>query len=182
MEERSEEAGDLHSTLSEALTFHAGFEGGLNAAFARGDGRMYFAPSYTEHEQRSVGAASDEVAIAEGQGQGRYGDALHFAVKNTKAVFYNAEHNVAFSAEEWNGTVSFWLSGDPAMDLAPGYTDPIQVTDTAYNDNAIWVDFTDMNPRNFRLGVFGELDSWNPANLPPPHENGTAKLDHRAAV
>ena len=41
------------------------------------------------------------------------------------------------------------------------------MTDTDYNDNAIWVDFTDVNPRNFRLGVFGELDSWNPENLPP---------------
>ena len=150
-----------HAGLAGALTFHAGFDGGLDA----GDGRIYFATSYTELDQRSPGAVSDEVAIA--AGQGRYGDALHFAVKNTKAVFYSAEDNVAFSPEDWSGTVSFWLSVDPAVDLAPGYTDPIQVTDTAYNDNAIWVDFTDVNPRNFRLGVFGELDSWNPGNIPP---------------
>jgi hypothetical protein len=151
--------------LAAALTFHAGFDGSLDAAFASGNGRMYFAPSYTELDQRSPGAVSDDVAIA--AGQGRYGDALHFPVKNTKATFYNAERNVAFSPQDWSGTISFWLSVDPATDLAPGYTDPIQVTDTAYNDNAIWVDFTDVNPRNFRLGVFGELDAWNPEEIPP---------------
>ncbi|HZS49915.1 MAG TPA: LamG-like jellyroll fold domain-containing protein, partial [Bryobacterales bacterium] len=40
--------------------------------------------------------------------------------------------------------------------------------DKAYNDSAIWVDFTkDDKPRHFRLGVFGALQSWNPQNLPP---------------
>src|SRR5262249_18772731 len=43
----------------------------------------------------------------------------------------------------------------------------IQVTDKAYNDSAIWVDFTkDDKPRHFRLGVFGDLMAWNPTNLP----------------
>ena len=42
-----------------------------------------------------------------------------------------------------------------------------QITDKAYNNSAIWVDFTkDERPRHFRLGVFGELKSWNPNNLP----------------
>jgi hypothetical protein len=42
---------------------------------------------------------------------------------------------------------------------------PIQVTDKAYNNSAIWVDFTkDDKPRHFRLGVFGELKAWNPSN------------------
>jgi len=41
------------------------------------------------------------------------------------------------------------------------------VTDKAYNDSAIWVDFTkDDKPRHFRLGVFGDLKKWNPTNLP----------------
>lgn len=160
-----ETAVDPHAELSGALTFHAGFEGGLDATFASGNGRMYFAPSYTELDQRTPAEVSEEVAIA--AGQGRYGDALHFTVKNTKATFYSADRNVAFSPQDWSGTVSFWLSVDPATDLAPGYTDPIQVTDTAYNDNAIWVDFTDVNPRSFRLGVFGELDTWNPQEIPP---------------
>jgi len=35
----------------------------------------------------------------------------------------------------------------------------------AYNDAAVWVDFTNANPRQFRLGVFGDIDSWNPDRL-----------------
>src|SRR2546425_1190803 len=55
----------------------------------------------------------------------------------------------------------------PAQDLEPEFADPIQVTDKAYNDSAIWVDFTrDDKPRHFRLGVFGDLTVWNPTNLP----------------
>jgi hypothetical protein len=57
---------------------------------------------------------------------------------------------------------------DPQKDLAPGFCDPIQITDKDYNDSAIWVDFTkDEVPRHFRLGVFGELKAWNPSNLAP---------------
>jgi hypothetical protein len=62
--------------------------------------------------------------------------------------------------------VAFRLKLDPEKDLEPGFCDPIQVTDKAYNDSAIWVDFTkDDKPRHFRLGVFGELKAWNPGNL-----------------
>jgi hypothetical protein len=57
----------------------------------------------------------------------------------------------------WTSTISFWLKLDPANELEPGYTDPLQITDVNYNDAAIWVDFTDKNPRNFRLGLIGDL-------------------------
>ncbi len=154
--------------IAEALTFHASFDDGIDADFARGDSRLYSAPTYDEIDQRTAGLAGLEIDIAEEAG--RYGHALNFLSKNTKAVFYNAEDNVAFSPDGWSGTISFWLSLDPAIDLEPGYCDPIQVTDTAYNDNAIWVDFTDKNPRSFRLGVFGELDVWNQDN-PTPNAN-----------
>ena len=56
---------------------------------------------------------------------------------------------------------------DPEQDLEPGYVDPIQITDVGYNDAALWVDFTDKNPRVFRMGVFGDLSVWNPDNIGP---------------
>ena len=56
---------------------------------------------------------------------------------------------------------------DPETDLEPGYCDPIQITDVGYNDAALWVDFTNKNPRVFRMGVFGDLNVWNPDNIGP---------------
>jgi hypothetical protein len=98
-------------------------------------------------------------------GRDGFGTALQFTEKNTSAIFYKAEEKVAYSGADWSGTVSFWLSLTPDQDLAPGYCDPIQITDQAYNDAAVWVDFTNFNPRQFRLGVFGDLESWNPEGL-----------------
>ncbi|MGK0480471.1 MAG: hypothetical protein ACJAQ3_000434, partial [Planctomycetota bacterium] len=53
-----------------------------------------------------------------------------------------------------------------ASDLEPGFCDPIQITDTRYDDASTWVDFTEENPRQFRLGVLGDKESWNPDDVP----------------
>ena len=157
--------------LSQALTFHAGFEDGMDGAFALGDRRIYSAPSYKELDRRSPGYWGTEIEVA--YDAGRFGHALRFNSKNEKALFYSAaEGNVAFSPEGWSGTVSFWLSVDPENELAPGFCDPIQITDSAYNDSAIWVDFTRETPRRFRLGAFGELSAWNPDNKPNDENPG----------
>jgi hypothetical protein len=160
-----EQAADPLAPLKESLTFHASFEDGMDAAHALGDRRIYSAASYQELDKRSPGHWGDDVEIA--YDGGKFGNALKFNVKNTKALFYTAEKNVPFSDAGWTGTVSFWLSLDPAIDLEPGFCDPIQITDKAYNDAAIWVDFTKDNPRQFRLGVFGDLEAWNPENKGP---------------
>ena len=138
------------STLRDSLLFHASFEDGMDAAHARGDRRIYSAPDYKSLDQRSPGYWGEDIEIA--YDAGRVGHALRFNKKNVKALFYSADGNVAFAPDNWTGTISFWLSLDPAVDLEPGFCDPIQVTDSAYNDSAIWVDFTRDNPRQFRLG------------------------------
>jgi hypothetical protein len=150
--------------LKKDLTLHATFDKGTDAAFALGDKRLYDAPSYKEQAAAKPGLNSPDVEWA--AGAGRKGGALRFKKKNTRAIFYQAAGNVAFDPKNWTGTISFWLSLDPETDLEPGFCDPIQVTDKAYNDSAIWVDFTkDDKPRHFRLGVFGALKAWNPQNL-----------------
>ena len=150
---------------AESLTFHASFDNGPEADFASGDPAIYSAPSFNETDQAKPGISVPDVEIV--AGAGRFGDALRFSKKNTQALFYKAKDNVAYSGTNDGGTVSFWLSLDPVVDLEPGYCDPIQVTDAAYNDAAVWVDFTDKNPRKFRLGVFGDLAVWNPEKLAP---------------
>jgi hypothetical protein len=145
------------------VVFRATFDGSLDARVAPGDPKLYSAPSYKE--QASAQPGLDGTAVRHAKGEGRSGDALRFTRKNTNAVFYKAQGNVPFDATNWSGTISFWLQLDPEQDLEPGFCDPMQVTDKAYNDSAIWVDFTkDDKPRHFRLGVFGALNVWNPSN------------------
>lgn len=153
-------------TLKKSLTFHAGFDNGIDAGFAAGDKRLYTAPTYKALAEAQPGLGNPDVELV--KGGGRFGDALRFRKKNTKAIHYRAAKNVAFDPRSWTGTISFWLRLDPDKELEPGFCDPIQVTDKEYNNSAIWVDFTkDEKPRHFRLGVFGDLKEWNPENIPP---------------
>ena len=161
----AESGTEVSRTFGDALTFHASFDAGVDADWALGDHQLYTAPSYDALDAASPGLGNPDVELA--QGAGRFGHALRFTARNQHAIYYDADDNVSYSPAGWNGTVSFWLSLDPATDLAPGFCDPIQITDAAYNDAAIWVDFTAQNPRQFRLGVFGDLDTWNPEDLSP---------------
>jgi hypothetical protein len=158
--------GTTHPELSRALTFHAAFDQGADARHGLGDKRIYTAESYRKLDTARPGLHHPDVRIA--AGKGRHGSALEFRTKNTAAIYYQAEKNLDYRSRDWSGTVSFWLSLDPQQDLAPGYCDPIQITDTEYNDAALWVDFSrDERPRHFRLGVFGDLLAWNPNKLSP---------------
>ena len=151
--------------LSAALSFHASFDHGSTADFARGDSQIYTAPKYDQLDQASPGIDAPEVTIEDNAGC--IGSALKFSRSYKRALFYRSEKNLDYSTEDWAGTISFWLNLDPDEDLEPGYCDPIQVTDTAYNDASIWVDFSKDPPREFRLGVFGDLEVWNPQNISP---------------
>lgn len=172
-------AADPETALREALTFHAGFEGSTEAGFGEGDRRIHTAPGYKALSEARPGLDHSDIALA--PGAGRFGDALQFRRKNTKAVYFRAARNVAYEPGKFSGTVSFWLSLDPETDLEPGYCDPIQVTDKDYNDAALWVDFTkDEKPRHFRLGFFGDLAVWNPQKLNP--DKNPAFLDRLVVV
>jgi len=150
---------DARAALVEALTFHAGFDGEVDAGYAQGDFHVYTAPSGSFKEARPGLPATVSVA----HGQGRYGDALRFEKKSKDLVFFRAEKNVAWSPGEFSGTVSFWLSLDPEHDLEPGYCDPIQLTDKKWDDACLWVDFSkDEVPRLFRMGAFPDFREWNP--------------------
>lgn len=151
--------------LSEALTLAATFDEGYEADFGKGDTRLFTAPAYNQLDKARAGMNSEFIERAEGEG--RFGDALHFKEKADPVIFYPSEGNIAYDQEDWSGSISLWLSLDPEEDLEPGYVDPIQITDAGYNDAALWVDFSDKNPRSFRMGVYGDLDVWNPENVGP---------------
>ncbi len=156
------------SGLKSSLTFHSSYDYGYEADFAKGDPGIYTAPARGKLELAAPGMQADHVAWV--KQKGKYGAALEYQKKGDQVLFYKSEQNVAYQRENWDGTISLWLQLDPEHDLEPGYCDPIQITDTDYNDAALWVDFTDKNPRSFRMGVFGDLKVWNPDNI-GPNEN-----------
>ena len=147
----------LRAELAQALTFHASFDTGPDADFALGDPRLYAA---APTGAPSPGLGTPPLVIAEGRG--KFGAALELTVENSHVVLYKAERNVAYSSEAFQGTVSLWMSLDPA-DIPGQYCDPLQVTDKKYSDACIWVDFTKNDtPSDFRLGVFGDATEWDP--------------------
>lgn len=147
-------------SLKESLTFYASFDGRAHADFARGNPVVYTAKNYEQLPDGKRGLRSKYINIAENRGV--TGDALEFTQKNENILYYQAKYNMPYTVENWSGTVSFWLQINPDEDLEPGYCDPIQITDEGYNDAALWVDFSDKNPRAFRMGVYADLDAWNP--------------------
>ncbi|WP_396590123.1 LamG-like jellyroll fold domain-containing protein [Allomuricauda sp. R78024] len=158
-------AFSAENKMADDLLFYASFDNGTSADVAVGDKDIYTADLRKNIENAKPGLLNPDVVIAKGKGLS--GDALDFKKKSRMTTFFKAHKNMGYSKENWSGAVSFWLQLDPEKDLEPGYCDPIQITDVNYNDAALWVDFTKNNPRNFRLGVLGDLEVWNPKKLGP---------------
>ena len=157
------------STLKEALTFYASFDSAIDADFALGDSRLYTVPDRKARDSAQVGLHKPEVTRE--AGTGKFGAGLVFAKNGPGYIYYPSEGNIVYNNEDWSATISFWLLLDPATDLDPGFCDPIQITDSGYNDAGIWVDFTKENPRDFRLGVIGDREVWNPNPEGPDNAN-----------
>lgn len=153
----------LANDLRKALTFYASFDTGVHADFASGDSLLYTVPDRNVLDSSKVGLHKPDITRQEGTG--KYGYGLQFTERSQGYIYYSSTGNIAYSKENWSGAISFWLSLDPATDLEQGFCDPIQITDVSYNDAAIWVDFTENNPRDFRLGVIGDRNIWNPEGL-----------------
>ena len=146
--------------FDDGLLFYASFDTAATADFARGDPRLYSAPS-----REQLDAASSNLqfapAVSIAHNQGKYGGALEFKNNVVPAVFYKAANNVKLKPQNWSGTIAFWLKIDPDQDLSKNYVDPIQITETSHRNAAIWTDFTTTNnKRMFRLGVAGDEASW----------------------
>ena len=156
----------LLEILKASLTFYSSFDNGPSADFAKGDGNIYTATSRKEVASASAGMTNEDHQIVQPGQSG--GNAFKFGKQGKKVIFYKSKDNVPAQENNWTGTISFWLKVDPVKDLVPGYTDPIQITDVNYNDAAIWVDFTKDNPRDFRLGVFGDKEVWTKDTLTSP--------------
>jgi len=153
-----------NSNWREALSFHASFDEGTDADFARGDRRLYHATAMNKRAEATSGLPAVS-PVERVPGQGKFGAALRFKEKSPVTVFYQVATNFAYRPGNWSGAVSFWLRTDPAGELAIGYCDPVQITPRAWNDAAFFVEFEKRtNSIPFRLGVYPDLKVWNPDN------------------
>lgn len=150
--------------LKDALTFYASFDEGFTADYAKGDPVLYTSLSQQNDSTVSV-ITGEEGLVVQLVDAGRYGGALRFSTDWNPVVFFNAENNVAYDAENWSGAFAFWLRIDPDAGLAEGYSDPFIITDKNWDNASLYVDFTDTIPRHFRFAAFADHFSWNPEGL-----------------
>lgn len=153
--------GQEKTALIQSRKFYASFDGSADAIVAKGDGRVYTVESLARKEW-TPGIQRSDVSIA--KGEGKFGDCLRFGKKSPQVICYRGE-TIPYLDKNWSGTVSFWMRLDPDKDLEPGFCDPLQITQKAWNDGAIFVDFDKDLPRDFRLGMFSDLKFWNPENI-----------------
>ena len=153
------------SAADTGLVFRASFDRGLDAEIGGGDLKLYSAPKMEVPAKNvTAGLPSSGVVTHEKEG-GVTGGYLKFQKKASEMVFFQAKGNMPYAKTNWSGTVSFWLRLTPDDDLEPGFTDPIQITDKAWNKSAFFVEFSkDEKPREFRLGVYADFEVWNPQN------------------
>lgn len=155
--------GGAGASLRSALTFHAPFDGTVDAVHGAGDRRLHWAPSFKERAHAVPGLPPGG-QVQHAAGAGRYGDALRFTAKGAPVVLFQAARNVTYAPRDWSGTVSFWLSTDPERDLPDGFCDPVQITPRAWNDAAFFVEFEKRAAGiPFRLGAYADFAVWNPA-------------------
>lgn len=148
---------DRIEDIAGQLIFHASFDDTTQANLSKDLGMLLTADS----TDRSTLLAKPPTSVKLAKDEGRLGDALRFEKKTKEVLFYEGSE-FGYRETDWSGTVSFWLKLDPNKDLEPGFCDPIQITQRAWNDGALFVDFDKELPRDFRLGVFPDLKTWNP--------------------
>jgi len=155
------EKNDIDYRLLDSLSFYASYDNNFTADYSLGDAELYMAPTW-ERRNELERFTNEGAYLQIHEGEGRYGDALWIDSKHSPVFFYKGEANMPYDTENWNGTISFWLRLDPEKDLHPGYSDPIQITPHAWNNGAMFVDFTEEIPRIFRFAIFADRDIWDP--------------------
>lgn len=150
-----------HQQFRDSLTFYASFNEGFEADIAQGDPELYSAPTWERRDELQIFDEKEEFLQIH-EGQGVVGDALWIDSESSPVFFYKGIDNMVYERDDWTGTVSFWIRLNPDEDLRDGYSDPIQITSRAWNDGALFVDFTAEDPRTFRFAIIPDREVWDP--------------------
>lgn len=150
------------ASIRSSMTFHASFDGSVDADFAKGDRRLRTAPG-SDKRTNAIEGLPKEGNVQLAPELGKYGGAIRFQKSIQPIVFYQGAKNLPSLRPDWECTVSFWLRTDPLKDLREGFCDPIQITSKQWDDAAVFVEFEKRGERvPFRLGVYADKNVWNP--------------------
>lgn len=147
----------LKKRLQSHTTFYASFDRSADADFSRGNPAAALNRKVVRHEKDG----------------GRFGGALVFSARDhgwaEDECTYAAEKNFPYRPEggPFEGTISFWLFGDPDRDLAPEYpVDPFHISRHP-SDGSFYLDLTKPNdwrygsPRKLRFGLYRDSPEQN---------------------
>jgi hypothetical protein len=151
---------DTKAKLKRGLTFHASFDGSMNAEFARGDKTCY----YMQGKELSPALPNEDIRLV--SDAGRFGGALHFTKKNNYRPAFKDAGAIAYNDKNWNASVSTWLRLTPDEDLEPGDCDPVQIVGDDGKKGFIFLEWSkDETPRFFRYAIRPLFPIWNPTNV-----------------
>jgi len=150
------------SRLGSSLVFHAPFDTTPDAVIGGGDRRFQTGPKWDAPRTTDPGLPTNGAVWIDPRA-GRHGGALRFEKKIPQVVGFRAVGNVPWRSNQWSATVCFWLRTSPELDIPKEYSDVIQITSKAWDDAALFVEFTpDDLPKHLRLGAYADKKVWNP--------------------
>jgi hypothetical protein len=140
----------LADILRDHTCLYASFDDGPNADKSRGS---------------NIASMNDSV-VRYDENAGRFGGGLVFAARDhgwdEDECTFSARDNFPYSESTFEGTISFWLKGDPDADLNPEYpVDPFHISRHAA-DGSFYLDLTKPNdwrygsPRKLRFGLYND--------------------------
>ena len=119
--------------MRDSLTLYASFDETLDADLANGSNRLrtrYGALDNPGGFRFEDGYPKDIFRVAPGQGvHGGALEALDVLPENGRILF-PAQNNLAYDAQGWSGTVSFWIKTNPDTMLKMPFCDPVQITES----------------------------------------------------
>jgi len=154
--------GKAPSGLVSSLVFHAPFDGSPDAVIGGGDRRFQTGPKWDAPRKTEPGLPTNGAVWIDPRA-GRHGGALRFERKIPQMVGFRLPGNFPWKPTTWSASVAFWLRTTPEIDIPKEYSDVIQITSKAWDDAALFVEFTpDDNPKHLRLGTYADKKVWNP--------------------
>lgn len=148
--------------LASSLVFHAPFDQSADAVVGAGDRRFQTGPKWDAPRKTEAGLPTNGAVWIDPRA-GRHGGALRFERKIPQVVGFRVPGNFPWRSNEWSATVSFWLRTTPEIDIPKEYSDVIQITSKAWDDAALFAEFTpEDQPKHLRLGAYADKKVWNP--------------------